>query len=104
MQEGAIKPMVELLRSPNHKVVEQAAVTLRNLSVNGIKNAKRLNLQMPIRFTLEQMVPFRHLLLSCVRLKWSFKSKLQLFLEISLSLVHLSGLFILIVQRTMKRS
>ena len=28
--------MVNLLRSPNYKVVEQAAVTLRNLSVNGL--------------------------------------------------------------------
>ena len=35
VQEGGIKPLVNLLRSPNYKVVEQAAVTLRNLSVNG---------------------------------------------------------------------
>ena len=35
VQEGGIKPLVELLRSPNYKVVEQSAVALRNLSVNG---------------------------------------------------------------------
>ena len=34
VQEGGIKPLVDLLRSPNYKVVEQAAVALRNLSVN----------------------------------------------------------------------